>query len=383
MRVWVFLQKEFLLLSRDLHALLLLFLMPTLFILIMSLAMQNTFSNHTSVQINYFADNQDQGESGANVIADLSELAFFKQLDSQAPLDELQARTGSDEVQFLLHIPAEFSVSLGDTTVNAPIQIYTAPGTQASVTLLFEARVRELLGRLMVASLGAPSDAMDKLGTMVTSQPALKSDKAKLPTSVQQNVPAWLVFSMFFIAIPISTTLLGEKSQGTLDRLATMGVSRVQFLLSKLLTYMLINLIQVVLMFMVGIWIVPLLGGDALTLGDSPVALILIALATSCAAVSFALLIANIAQTTEQATIFAGVSNILLAAIGGVMVPRFVMPPAMQNFSQFSPHSWGLEGFLDIILRRGSVVDILPEVFLLLMFSCIMMLGATRLLMRR
>lgn len=382
MRVWVFLKKELLLLSRDLHALALLFLMPTLFILIMSLAMQNTFSNHNSVQIDYLLHNLDTGDSGATLAASLANSEFFRQQDSQGTLDSLKEKVRSDEVQFLVLIPEKFSSSIGNN-VQSPVVLYTAPGTQSPVALLFESSIREITGRIMVGAMGAPGDAMDTLAALVTSQPADDDSEAVLPTSVQQNVPAWLVFSMFFIAIPVSTTLLGEKSQGTLDRLTTLGVSRIEFLVSKLFTYIMINLVQVILMFMVGVWIVPLLGGDALTLGRSPMALVVMALATSLAAVSFALLVANIAQTTEQATIFAGVSNILLAAIGGVMVPRFIMPPTMQSFSQLSPHAWGLEGFLDIILRGGNIVDILPEVALLLAFSCVMMVIATVLLGKR
>lgn len=382
MRLWVFLHKEFLLLSRDLHALLLLFLMPTLFILIMSLAMQNMFSNHSTVSIEYLLLNQDTGEMGQQLVDQLSHGSYFKQLDSSGTIETLKNRTRSDHAKFLLLLPVDFSASVASGTASSPITIFTAPGTQAPVALLFESRIRELTGQLVLRAMGGPSDVMTALEGFVTSESA--SDNAiLLPTSVQQNVPAWLVFSMFFIAIPISTTLLGEKHQGTLDRLATLGVSRVLFLFAKLCTYVLINLVQVVLMFIVGIWLVPILGGDALTLGDSPVALLLIAFATSVAAVSFALVIANIAQTTEQATIFAGVSNIVLAALGGVMVPRFVMPPAMQKISQFSPHSWGLEGFLDIILRGGGVWQIVPELVRLLLFAVVMMVLASVLLMRR
>ena len=43
------------------------------------------------------------------------------------------------------------------------------------------------------------------------------------------------------------------------------------------------------------------------------------------------------------------------------MVPRFVMPETMQNIANFSPMAWGLDGFLDVFLRNGNVIDVLPE----------------------
>jgi ABC-2 type transport system permease protein len=186
---------------------------------------------------------------------------------------------------------------------------------------------------------------------------------------VQQNVPAWLVFAMFFVALPLSTTWMQERRQGTFTRLRSIGLSPGQLLMSKLVPYYLINLLQVALMLAVGVYLVPLFGGDALTLGHSGAGLAVMALAVSFAAVSYALLIANIVSTVEQATILTGVSNLLLAALGGVMVPRFVMPHAMQQLSMASPMAWGLEGFLDIFLRDGDVSVVAPRALLLAAFG--------------
>ena len=63
----------------------------------------------------------------------------------------------------------------------------------------------------------------------------------------------------------------------------------------------------------------------------------LVAAAVSLAAVACALLVASIARTNQQATIVGGVGNILMGAIGGIMVPKFMMPTAMQTLAEFSP----------------------------------------------
>lgn len=389
MRLLVFIKKELLLLSRDLHGLALLFVMPVLFILIMSLAMQNTFSEHSAVKIDYVLVDADGGESAQWVAQQLEAGGSFRRSHQDTAVDELAALVKSDQAQFLVTIPAGFSESLDTMPAEVDsITVQIAPATQAATALLFESKLRDLVARRYIESvtraMGGGSDDIDvdALQSAVTMQSSDESSEL-LPTSVQQNVPAWLVFSMFFIAIPVSTTLLGERAQGTLDRLGTMSVSRTEFLLAKLFTYMLVNLLQVVLMFAVGVWVVPMFGGDALTLGQSPVALVVMALAISFAAVSLALVIANLAKTTEQATVVAGASNIILAAVGGVMVPRFVMPPAMQSFSMLSPHAWGLEGFLDIILRTGGISEILPETGLLFLFGMIMLMLSVFLLKRR
>jgi ABC-2 type transport system permease protein len=58
------------------------------------------------------------------------------------------------------------------------------------------------------------------------------------------------------------------------------------------------------------------------------------------------------------------------------MVPKFVMPPFMQEFANVSPMSWGLEGFLDIFLRRGGIADVMSEVIALTLFGLVSLLLA-------
>ncbi len=219
---------------------------------------------------------------------------------------------------------------------------------------------------------GAPAVGIspDAMSRMVVQQSLYtEGERQRQPTSVQQNVPAWLVFAMFFVALPLSTTWMQERRQGTFMRLRSLGLSPLHLLMAKLAPYYLVNLVQVVLMLAVGVYLVPLFGGDALTLGNSAAGLALMALAVSFAAVSYALLIANIVSTVEQATILTGVSNLLLAAVGGVMVPRFVMPLAMQKIAAVSPMAWGLEGFLDIFLRDGRLSTVASKALLLFGFG--------------
>src|SRR6185436_3311056 len=78
---------------------------------------------------------------------------------------------------------------------------------------------------------------------------------------------------------------------------------------------------------------------------------------TSVAAIGWGLFVAVLAKTMEQATVIGGVGNILAAAIGGIMVPRFVMPPAMQSLAELSPMAWALDGFHAVMLRGTSIAQ--------------------------
>ena len=88
--------------------------------------------------------------------------------------------------------------------------------------------------------------------------------------------PGWLVFGMFFAVIPLSNALIAERQQGTLRRLRTIAMPRALPLLTKLVPYFLINLVQACLMLAAGVYLVPALGGAALALGSSPAGLLVI-----------------------------------------------------------------------------------------------------------
>ena len=129
-------------------------------------------------------------------------------------------------------------------------------------------------------------------------------------------------------------------------------------------------------MIAVGMFVVPHFGADALTMGGSLPALIVLSLALSFAAIGLSLLIATSVESIEQGTTIGGILNILLGAIGGIMVPKFVMPSFMQDLANISPMSWGLEGYLDLFLRQGGFVDVANEILALTSFGMITLLIA-------
>ena len=101
------------------------------------------------------------------------------------------------------------------------------PGVEPSVYKLFEAELHGALARIYLQDTmagfakrvpgmdvsGFDLDATDKL---LQSESLYKvAGRNQVPSSVQQNVPAWLIFAMFFIAIPLSNTWVQERQQGT------------------------------------------------------------------------------------------------------------------------------------------------------------------------
>lgn len=388
--------KETIALTRDRHGLLALFIMPTIFILVMTMALRDAFTPGTTIDAAYVVVDLDQSVHSKALIKRLDKGAAFRRIDSGNDADAARQGIMSKRQAMALVLPKGFGERLltpagADGQPTEPLQLLIDPTLSPALQLAFRNQIMAALGAVRADELtqragklfglpSLPGGNADKDWPDEIRSIAVRNDQsARLPSSVQQNVPAWLIFAMFFVVIPVSSIFIIERQQGTLQRLRAMGLPFHLILTGKLLPFFVVNQVQAVMMVLVGIFVVPLFGSEALEIPHSLPLLLnwwAVSAAVSLAAVSWALLIASIAQTSEQATIVGGVGNILMGAIGGIMVPKFIMPASMQKMAELSPMAWGLEGFHTVMLRHGSFTDLLPSLARLLAFAAFSLLAA-------
>jgi ABC-2 type transport system permease protein len=96
--------------------------------------------------------------------------------------------------------------------------------------------------------------------------------------------------------------------------------------------------------------------------------LLVVTLFSGLAAIGFGILLGTIADTQEQSAPFGATSVVVLAAVGGIWVPVFLMPEFMQSVAKFSPMNWGLNAYYDIILRNSGISGIAKELAFLFLF---------------
>lgn len=397
--LFALMKKELLALFRDVHGLAALLLMPVLFIVIMSLALKDVYNPPTKT-LRYAVENKDEGHLSTILL-------------DQWRKDHGDAQTlSADWQQDLLAGKLKYVIQIDAQTSETLAQVQIAPSTdntsnKASIHLLVEPSMdKAMLASLQAQLTGLVSGIqVQTLRTIIAAQlqnssPPPKADKETkppdlvdvkrssatqmTPTSVQQNVPAWLVFGMFFVMSAMSGLWLIERENGVTARLHSFGVPNSTLLLSKIIPYLGVNALQAVLMLTVGVWLMPLLGADALQLkGINWPALLLAIAAISAAAVGLALLVACLVRTQAQAGALVPILNVLMAAIGGIMVPKFVMPTFMQRLAELSPMNWGLEGLLTVILRHGDMAAVTPYATRLVGFAALMFVLALLLLRRK
>ena len=377
------LRKEILALIRDPHALAALFIMPALFIVIMSLALKNMYTPAMD-QLNYSFDVREQTPLTDRFVAH-----WEKTHGTASPLEnDWQAALNRGHLAYVLVLEPGLSNALAIPLPppRAGVRLLTEPGLAQSVLRTLQAETIGIVSELRATALIDPSEQISPADFSVAPfiASAVEGTVAAAPNAVQQNVPAWLAFGMFFVVTAISSLFIQEQRDGTLLRLLSMGVSAPRLILAKALPYLAINGIQAILMLAVGVLLMPLLGGEALSLnGIHWPALLGMLASLSFAAIGFALLIACLVRTHAQANTLGPMLNILMAALGGIMVPTFAMPETMQRLATWSPLNWGLEGMLTVLVRHGDMADVAPWALRLMLFGSITLLLASVLFSRR
>ncbi|MDP1621188.1 MAG: ABC transporter permease, partial [Bacteroidales bacterium] len=377
-KLWSILKKEFLLLIRDIPGLIILFLMPVLLIFVVTLAQENALkSQHLKTRL-LFVDELKRTFSD-KLQANLDSSGFFETVTEidKVPVthDQARAMIGQGNYQFGVIIPKSDSaiILLIDPTLHESFKTsvtnsltFIIKGTQT------KAAMDEILTTLpenlkpVISSMVA--ETMKKLPSVRESY-ALKERSAIQPSVIQNNVPGFILFAMFFIVIPLAGSLITEKNEGSFQRLRTLPVRFSLILGGKVIANLGVCLVQFVLMLGIGTWVFPtFFGFPPLELGHQYVAIAIATVAAALAAIGFGIIVGATAETHNQAAMFGSVMVVLLGIISGTFFPIHIMPDFIQFISHLSPVRWGIDNYLNLFIREGNIISILPNTILLVLF---------------
>jgi len=399
-KLWRSFIKEIQLLKRDSGGIVIIFLMPLLLIITITLIQDSTFKNLEGSKIPIIFIDNDKSEVSKVIKKELETSKTFELVTNYNEKSAEKAVFTGD-YQMAIVIPENLTKDLNsnidskvqtvvssfgleaDSTATKTIasktkdiHLYFDPATNAGFKnsvmnainkMVFEIENKKIY-KAFQDQLGTTEDLENK--SLITFK-EITPNKGKLdviPNSVQHNVPAWALFAIFFIVVPLSINLVKEKSQGTSVRIRTSPTPYFIHILGKTFTYLIICVIQFLLMVAVGIWIFPLMDLPQFDVTGKMFHLLIVTLFAGLAAIGFGILIGTVSNTQEQSAPFGATSVVVLAAIGGIWVPVFLMPEFMQKIAQFSPMNWGLNAYYDIILRNSGIGEIAKELIFLFLF---------------
>ncbi len=385
---------------RDISGLLLLLVMPAVLIVIMALVQDAPFKDYQELRFDLLVADNDHGSAAQQIINGLRQSRNFKLTDSTngKEITEKQVKQLLNEGTYKIGIVIPDGItaelvnsanmvvnSISEKTGTGMRLPARAPRPETYIHLYFDptskpafrTAIRSALDKYITYS--GTQILMQRLSALNKGQEEASdtSDMANLknilqgigvkeealndiaaPTehlsSVQHNVPAWAIFGMFFIVIPIAGHMIREREDGSAMRLMLIPNSRHYITAGKILFYTFICMVQFALMMSIGLWGMPLLHLPPLYPGAHPWLLIPVCLCISFAATSYGFFAGSIFKTINQALPFGSVSIVILSAIGGIWVPIEILPHTMQTIALISPLHWALEAVNTVILRNGN-----------------------------
>ncbi|ANS79186.1 ABC-2 [Serinicoccus hydrothermalis] len=186
---------------------------------------------------------------------------------------------------------------------------------------------------------------------------------------------AQLLLFVFLSSLSASATLIKARRDGVIRRTLSAPVTRLEVVTGLAAGRVAIALAQ-------GGYIIVasslLFGVDWGNLWSTLLVLLVFAVVAAGAAIIIGVLV-DAEGAASGLSVGAG---LVIGAIGGCMVPLELYPDRLRAVAHLTPHAWAYDALADIQRRGAGVLDVLPELGVLLAMA-IAMLGVAGLLLRR
>lgn len=378
------------------------FLMPLVFILVLSLTMQGWETEDEDEAIPLPIVNLDPGGETAQALIEALEDEHSLQVELYEQ-DEALTLLKDYKLQQVLIIPENFSQDVandthvtlrllnhpdtGDTRVQSVQRVIngTAQGMSLQAQLLaaltnmgdmqgmWPDKFQVFTPERNVAQAQSQFERSQTAPLVVIEQthPQALSQVEKDVGAVEQNIPGYTIIFVFITAQATAFSIYNEKKVGTFRRLLASPLSKAELLAGKIIPNYITSLIQIIVIFAVSILILPLLGLDRMTLGNDLLALVLVSLLLPLCSSGLGICLAAIARTEAQIGGLGTLAVWMMGAVGGCLFPSFLLGGALDTIGQIVPHHWAIRAYQDLIVRGQSLSDVSTEMLALLGFTAL------------
>ena len=238
-------KKEWALLWRDKVGLIFLFVLPICLVLFITLT--DTSNSDNAAQLNILLLNQDHGQVAKDIVDGLKKIEHFNVqeigLSHEMTAEEGKAAVAKGEYQALIIIPAKTTDNIERYVKQAMLSLNVFPDPPKLQILLdpavpgpmkeeivlamqlFAKHIESNVLSQVIAHLANKSKFSIEPGILLIKDDYLQLPQQQKPNTVQQNVPAWALFAMFFIITPLSGVMVKERNLGVMNRLRISPVS--------------------------------------------------------------------------------------------------------------------------------------------------------------
>jgi len=191
------------------------------------------------------------------------------------------------------------------------------------------------------------------------------------------GVPLLGIFPLVMMFLVSSITMLRERSSGTLERLMTLPVGRLDLLGGYAIAFTAVAAIQVLIAAAVSFW---LLGLES---NGSVAAIVLLAMLNAVLGVALGLFVSAFARTEFQAVQFMPIFIMPQILVCGLFTPRSAMAPALDWVSNVLPMSYAYEALALVAAGHSASTTLLRDILVVFAFAAVALAAGAATLPRR
>jgi ABC-2 type transport system permease protein len=209
---------------------------------------------------------------------------------------------------------------------------------------------------------------------VVQTIPSEEGEREEIPDLGVVAVAGIAVLFVFGTAQVTARSIFDEKKVGSFRRLLAAPMSKTSLLSGKMLPNIIVGMIQFTVIFAFGIFGLKWLGLASPSLGNDPLAVVLVCLIICLCSTAFGILLAAIARTENQ---IGGLSSLLvwgLGILGGAFIPVFILDQFLGPVVKVIPQYWANRALSSLMLRGLGLADVATEIAVLLGFTVIFFL---------
>jgi len=289
-----------------------------------------------------------------SLVRALENSGYFRMVAEPAGEEAADRLIARGEVQFVLHIPADFSRRL--QRGERPAVLIEADATDPAATSNALAAVQQVNLTALDHDLTGP------LAALQSQPPAfeLRVHRRYNPEGITQyNIVPGLMGVVLTMTMVMMTALAmtRERERGTMENLLATPVRPLEVMIGKIVPYILIGYVQVAVILLAAVFVfdVPVVGSLALLS-----AVLVLFIATNLAIGFTFSTLARSQMQAMQMTMFFFLPSMLLS---GFMFPFRGMPEWAQALGQVLPLTHFLRIVRGVLLKGSGLADIAPSIW--------------------
>ena len=350
------LQKEFIQVFRNKTMLPMIIMLPLVQMLILVFAATYDLKN-----VDIYVVDQDLSETSRELVAKFEASPFFRIHDASFDLQDAENSMKKEESDFVMVIPQDFERSLvRDDKAKVQLLINAIDGNKASLIYSYTRGILSGFNKEVIAEwkslpeFNPPMQIIAKDSYWFNSELDYKWYMAPGILSILVTIIGMFLSGM---------NLVREKEMGTIEQLNVTPIKKYQFILGKLVPFLVIALFDLAFGLVIArvVFDLPIVGSLPLLFGFAALYLI--------GVLGLGLFISTVTETQQQVMFVTFFFMMIFILMGGVFTPVESMPHWAQMLDRVNPIYYFMRIMRMVLLKGSGFFDLLPEFFSLIVIG--------------